>query len=418
MIILWIVADSMRCDYLEPDIIGMRLNSMAAIAADGVVFERAYAQSSFTTFSFGSFITGRYPWNIYTHDVFDGTDSWTDNAVPLFSEDIRTVFSVAEEAGFDCVSFTQPVLGHAYSYSSWGRDLRWNQKSGTPRVPYIEPVLEHLRNGHTKHDDLLLFIRCSDTHIPWIARDAMHIDGLEGTSWDSVTRFVSKLLQGEHVEMVKGYIRKGLVRFDSHFLRPLYEELKALDEYDDALIVVHADHGDLLWDRSDICKDEPVGHIPYVWECVVRVPLIIKFPKHLRMKGVRRALFELRDLFVVVSSVMTAYSRSDHKTTELDSALFWNWLFPKRKYAYGTSLGSLRYVTDGRIKLIYNVATQQTMLFDLSKDSCERNDLARSVPDTVQAMLSCLAAQIGFWPPPPVSKSRLGAVMRMLGYLE
>jgi arylsulfatase A-like enzyme len=60
---------------------------------------------------------------------------------------------------------------------------------------------------------------------------------------------------------------------DRNTVDPLMKTLRTHHRYDNSLIIVTADHGEELYDHQGY------GHGPSVWDAVVHVPLIVKFPK-------------------------------------------------------------------------------------------------------------------------------------------
>jgi arylsulfatase A-like enzyme len=74
------------------------------------------------------------------------------------------------------------------------------------------------------------------------------------------------------------------------FIEDLVTTLKAMDLYDNTMIIVTADHGEFLGER------DLVSHGLYPYEESVRVPLIVKFPKEYDMAGTHDRLVSTIDL--------------------------------------------------------------------------------------------------------------------------
>jgi arylsulfatase A-like enzyme len=84
-----------------------------------------------------------------------------------------------------------------------------------------------------------------------------------------------------------------LAHIDSR-IRELFEELKRRDIYDNALIVVSADHGEAFFEHGDL------GHHAFLYEENIRVPLLIKYP-HGEWGGTERAsIARLIDIGVTI----------------------------------------------------------------------------------------------------------------------
>ena len=413
------MADSMRKDYLAPKDISVDTPAIDKLMVDSLVFHKTYSQASFTTFSFGSFLTGRYPWDIYGASNSNVVkDAWCQTDLPAFPSSIRTIFSLATEANFDCASFTHPVLGKNYPYASWGLSASWKQYSGSALSPYAEPIINKIHEINSLGRNGLIFIRSSDTHIPWTARDLMFRDGLEGKAWECVTQFVTAQILSGQQNKVEEYIAKGIRRIDQELIKPILNCLLELGVYDESVVIMHSDHGDMLWDRLDIFENGgAVGHDIYPWQPVVHVPLMIKFPNILELVGRRMTLIELRDLYFVVSLLISAYANTRNDTYRkglFDDKI----IFPSRTHALGMTLGPFSYCTDGQMKLVYNNETNNFSLFDTERDPLEENDILSENPTTASILLKILKKKRGGWAPPPMEHPKMLSMLKLLGYKD
>lgn len=144
-----------------------------------------------------------------------------------------------------------------------------------PHWPYIAPAPYH---GMFKAADVPAAVRSNaerETAHPVLAAFRQHPESL-AFSRDEVRRTV-----------VPAYM--GLVRqLDDHVGR-LLREMEALGRGDDTLIVLTADHGDLLGDHW-------LGEKEMFYEASVRVPLIVVDPASARQPAVSNALVEAIDL--------------------------------------------------------------------------------------------------------------------------
>jgi arylsulfatase A-like enzyme len=80
-------------------------------------------------------------------------------------------------------------------------------------------------------------------------------------------------LEAADVEFLNLIYEATLRRFDERAIEPLLEGLRQRGVYDETLIVLTADHGEELYEHGGY------GHGHALWEEVVRVPLIVKFPR-------------------------------------------------------------------------------------------------------------------------------------------
>jgi hypothetical protein len=295
----------------------------------------------------------------------------------------------------------------------------WKQHSGAAVYPYAEPILKNIQELHKSCKDALILIRTSDTHIPWTARDKMTEDGLRDRSWSGVINFITKLVQSGEGDRVKRYIRQGLIRLDSELLNPVLALLIDLGIYDDCTILLHSDHGDLLWDRYASNNDTaPVGHNDYVWQSVINVPLIIKFPRGFELAGSCKELFELRDVYFILSWLITKYCYSRNNATKWEDLPDTSFLLLPRRYAIGSSISDLAYCTNGSMKLIYDKKTKQKKLFNIDKDYNEVVDLCYEQHIVAEELLNVLTNIISDWTLPCSIGPNMNAMLRLLGYIE
>ena len=127
-------------------------------------------------------------------------------------------------------------------------------------------------------EPLYLFLNFMDVHQPYPSPDDMSFGQKMDFRWD-----LTKLLAGlssletvskEHAETVRHYYEAQIPRLDGEIGR-VFDALRAKGWYDDALIVVTADHGEAFWENLD--APNYFGHNG-AYEPAVRIPLIIKPP--------------------------------------------------------------------------------------------------------------------------------------------
>ena len=180
----------------------------------------------------------------------------------------------------------------------------------------------------------------------------------------------------------------------SSFLR----RLEASGRWNDTLIIVTADHGELLGEHGLL------GHTEGLYEPILRVPLIIRHPE-MRATAGRR--------------VKTPVERVDLAPTLLEAAgrdarvlgLPGRSLLPflenpaaqREARAYASSKRNRakasdavideRALRDGRWKLIWSLAKGRWELYDLEKDPRETRDLSATRPDVVARLAFLMQAE-------------------------
>ena len=268
--VLWIVADCLRYDALsatgyhrattEPT--DRRLNS------DFVSFSDAATQSGFTLTVLSSLITGDYP---STHGVLRWNDLFTENAFTYRDATSQADFPPTEVIpGMNFISEEwnlRDAFGKIHSLSEEKSKRDCNQATADE---ICGTVLDRIE----KEDAYNLLLWFFDLHDPWLSETEFAGDNPKRDQYDTELRFLSNQL------------------------RRLFVELEDRGLYDDTLIILTGDHGDVFteqrrlpWSATGtiaeripglkkvIQGDGYLGHLGRpLFEEVVHVPLFIKLP--------------------------------------------------------------------------------------------------------------------------------------------
>jgi phage tail protein X len=276
--VLLIVIDTLRADHLgiyDPD----RPYSPAldAFAREAVVFDAAYAASPWTRSSIASIFTGRHPTEI---DVQTKKD--------LLVGEVLTLAEVFRENGFDTHGINtngnvNAIYGFDQGFDFYGPPPGSNPEpvDGEVLFPASEVTSALLERLGVQSADTPLFAYALyiDPHDPYYAYPELMsrpepAGQYDGAVWSEL-RALDALAASERTELDEDRIRylyESEVRYTDLWLGKLFEGLKELGLYDRYVIAVTSDHGEELWDHGQ----RPHGTSLY--EELVRVPLIIRFP--------------------------------------------------------------------------------------------------------------------------------------------
>ncbi len=146
-----------------------------------------------------------------------------------------------------------------------------------------------------------------------------------------------------------------------HQIGRIVDALRRRGYYDDAMVVYCSDHGELMGFHHMILKHN------YMYEPLVRVPLIVKRPGEVAVERHSDNLVSLIDLAPTIvaqagGSVPTAFTGR-----ALDSP-------NPRRYVFAESYDE-KMIRTSRYKLLYMREVDQRQLFDLQKDPMELNNL-------------------------------------------
>lgn len=433
------------------------------LAAEGVVFENAYATSSWTIPSMYSLITGLYP---REHLVeMGGTSDRGVVGQPALSPLAETLPERLSAAGYTtfgvCTNYhLHPKYGFAQGFDYFvGNDFL--------DLPFPEIAVDALAELVADRSPAFVWLHYFDPHSPYVANapwfDARNDSGFRdwnALSVDAISRLYRKVrglpadarpvpgdlvllnnraraLTFAHPRELLRAARLGgddLVRRYVRFLRAAYSsEVAAVDRSlrgafeelgvgDEDLVIVVADHGEEFLEHGGI------GHrsLRSLHEELVHVPLVVLLPGR-RIAGVKVAApVSLVDLLPTVLEVAgldpAAGGHSGRSLLPLVESRRGEAARPLYGELRETS-GELRYRIDYPWKYIRDFARDREHLYNLAQDPAEQHNLARTQPQRVERMRTGLREWMDRtgprWPeadPVPLSPVEIER-LRAMGYL-
>ena len=247
---------------------------LEALARDGVVFERAWSTASWTLPSHASLLTGQYPTAHGAH-MTPFTDSDSNGANPAhLREEAVTLAELLGARGYRTAAFAgagwlSPEFGLLQGYEV--RDAENNRT--LPAAAITNRALRWLEGLHAD-EPMHLLVNYFDPHWPYDPKPPYDRYAKSGKRVKLPS--LSELLNGvettpaQRTRMLDLY--DGEIEYMDHHIGRLLDGLRKSGRYEDAMIVVIADHGELFGEHGHI------GHGAWLWEELVRVPLIVKYP--------------------------------------------------------------------------------------------------------------------------------------------
>lgn len=346
------------------------------LAAQGVLFERAYSSAPWTLPSYASLFTALLPADHRAGVVTEREDRFgTDEKAPkktteLLRPDVPTMAERAREqgyatAGFYCNPYIGSGAGVDRGFDRWTR-YQHGAKAGTemaqawigahaakpwfvflhlidPHMPYAPPAPYDERFAGVKVEEL---------------RDwPPALPALRAGADDALKRLCSDLYDGE-------------VAYADAQLGRLLEALRASGELDNTIVVLHSDHGEEFWEHGG-CDH---GHALH--EELLRVPFAIVWPGRLAPRRVDERVRTL-DLFPTLSELLgwggahasaegrslAPWLKSDAAKAEradrdvTAEAILWGDLEQKARIA-----GRLKYVAAGAGGSVWEIAGGGSLL--------------------------------------------------------
>lgn len=408
--------------------------NLTRFAEDGVLYTQARSTAGWTLPGHASMLTGLYPsrhgarlaGNWLEGESIDGR---RNVAHPLKTE-VVTLAEALRDRGYQTGAF---VANFSYLYRDFGLAQGFQHYDDAPglllRVKppvlsvarWIDPAfaVKPFRTAREMNAQALawldqtskgrpsfVFLNYMEPHQPWVA-EAPHDEWVRDLpQGDQLARqnlytHEAKNFAPEEIEFIVGNYDGQVAAMDAA-LAELLDELKKRGRYENALIVVTADHGELLGDHGE------VGHMGrMLYEGLIKVPLVVKYPGKDGARG--RVDTPVQNLDVtptaleVAGATKPAGLQGEHLSAVSHPTVAEEEINPFLVKDYGEAYDrNMRVVFDGRYKLI-TTSRGDKQLYDLTVDPREQHDIASSQPDRVEAM----ALQLG-----AVTESRVAAAER------
>jgi arylsulfatase A-like enzyme len=186
----------------------------------------------------------------------------------------------------------------------------------------------------------------------------------------------------------------GQVAAMDEALGALLAALRARGRYENALVIVTSDHGEFLGEHAQL------GHSgQMLYEPVLHVPLVVKFPGATRPRGIASTPVQLVDLLPTVLAATGAPPAPGIQGEVLPHvthpSIAEEDINPHLASHYGEQYDrSIRVLYDGSYKLI-TTSRGARMLFDLARDPEEQTNLAARESERAAALAQKLEAIFG-----------------------
>jgi arylsulfatase A-like enzyme len=379
------------------------------LAESGVRFERVVAESSWTLPSHMTIFTGLHPGS---HGVVTGNDKLPPG-IPTLTEHLRA--RGYRTFGTTVGGWVEGRFGFSRGFETWD-DEKKRLKDAIPQsLAWID--------GMRSDEPYFLFLHTYDVHCPYDPpppfveqfRTRPPKDHLEVEKRCGNTYF-------NKLDLTQGQVRFLSDQYDAEIraadeqLRGFFDELDRRGAWRDTIVVLLSDHGEEFYEHGQI------GHERTLFIETLRVPLIVVAPG-LEPGTVSRSA-GLVDVFPTLAQMLELSPSGLHG----ESLLPWmrgasaDHPDPPRFSQLDRHV-ELASIVRGDGHLILDRAEDTALLFDLSADPGEQEDLASGRPDEADALRSKIASHLASLPSPaeveavehtPEQEERL----RALGYVD
>jgi len=382
--VILIVIDTLRADHLGAYGYARKTSPhIDALAAESLVYERAISPAPWTTPAVGALLTSLYP-----------TTLGIDNRQSSLAEEHLLLSEVLQRRGWA----TGAVVSHHFCSSRWNFDqgfdafdesnVQGHRAVTSPAV--TDRGLEFItaRQG----EPFFLWLHYFDPHVAYVEHEGQGFaDGgayqgpiVSGQDFKTLRAMQSSITPADLGELQRLYDSE--IAFTDRAVGRLLEGLKAGGLYDDAIVILTADHGEEFLERGSL------GHAKTVYQELIHVPLMIKLP------GV-----EPRRITEPVGLVDIYPTLLEFLEEPVPDGLAGRSLLPEALGAAGGRHpvfsetrrgGDLRAVIDGDAKLVVDRRSRRSEFYRLDSDPAERHDLAAREPEEVARLRSLMDAWI------------------------
>lgn len=345
--IILISVDTLRADHLPAyGYNRVATPALDALAADSVVFERAFAQAPLTLPSHASLMTGLLP----------PRNGVRENVGFRLHDKHQTLAEILGDNGYHTGAFISSMVlrqstGVAQGFQtyddSFGLGLTANERT-YPERPGGE-TLELAGNWLKDKTDkpYFLWIHLYEPHTPYAPPAPFNDPNLH--PYD------------------------GEIAHTDHMLGQFFNLLKEKGLYEDAVVVLLSDHGEGLGDHGE------VEHGLFTWRETIHVPLFIKTPGQSQAGRRVPQSVALTDLFPTLLEILQISSPKTDGQALLSGAR----LTDRPLYSEAMT-GELFYGWHASRSVVRNnlhyMEGHETMLYDLDQDFEETNNLYGTTP--------------------------------------
>jgi len=403
--VILISMDAVRADHLGCYGYGRDTTPVLdRLAEDSALFMNPISQAPYTLPSHMTMLTGLFP---TSHRVFGLSDT-LDPSLPTLADYLRG--QVAVTAAFTGGALMKASYGYAHGFDEFHDRFVSPEAADT-----ITPLANQVSSWLARNTDVsfFLFLHTYQAHDPYwppaeyaskfLDKDAVWLDC-------SLRRFIGSGHIHKYRPLSDVKKRNVIALYDAEInfldaalIQPLLDALKKRNLYDETMIIVTSDHGEEFFDHV------AWGHSNTLYNELLKVPLIVKFPKS-QYRG--RRLMPFVRLADITPTVMDVFGVK-HSPVKLDGESLTPLLEDKEKskrlclsympgHVLADPMPSKISLIRGRYKFILNdkfpprafsyfspppPPLPPLELYDLRTDPRERNNLANQEAQITRRML-------------------------------
>jgi arylsulfatase A-like enzyme len=339
--------------------------NLTELAKESVVYENHRSISSYTAQTVATMMTGQYASTLYRTGNFF-TNYFDSNQWITESMQEKAIVTMAVHAHlyFD----RAPGLKQGFDHYNMVPGLTWNSQTDESVTSHksIPEIIKLLSDEKNTKGQFFLWSHLMDPHDQYVKHEESPDFGK-----DNRGRYDSE------------------VWYTDMWLGKLFEFGKKQPWWDNTAIIISADHGEAFGEH-DMYK-----HAFEVWDCLTRVPLIVKTPGA-EPKVIKEGRTHI-DLAPTIMELMKLDPHEGFQGKSLVPEIYGEEEPASREplileLSEDTNNPARRAIIEGDYKLI-TFESWKKMLFNIKEDPGEEKDLAKDEPEKVKELEAKLKAE-------------------------
>lgn len=441
--ILLVLVDTLRADYLgsygfEGDV----SPALDRLAAESLRFANCFSQAPWTKPSVATLFTSLYPevHGLTNHEGLFWGPEQAEMKTGVMPEEAFTLAEALRERGYRTAGFmTNPMLAPTYGFDQGFETYQFYevQDLSNPVMDAAYNWLDALPAGQP----FFAYLHLMDVHGPYDA-PREDFDALR----DSPSLGSPYHLTEEEVDGISGYLKRipwaqteearellnwrahyaaGIRDFDRRF-SSFIERLRTSGRLDQTYLVLTSDHGDELFEH----RGWDHGHS--LFDHQLHVPLFIRRPHGEGARVVENvvSIIDIMPTLLSIAGIEPPASLQGRNLSRLFAASFTDSPDDNddNEVSHGTATSDrpgLHAVRTRRHKLIFDLDTGETRLFDVESDPGEQENLADQRTEIVRRLRDQLLTQVAESTAQGALEKRTAPVpdelveqLRTLGYVQ
>ena len=406
--VLLITLDTTRRDHLS--CYGYEKKTTAAIdalAREAVKYERAISPSSWTLPAHASIFTGMLPTHHRAHFSFDDDIDPEKIEGPMFYSlhpDLPTLAEDMKGLGYRTGGIIAGLLLNTHFGFSRGFDYyedrlpvekRFERNAEEVSTLAISWLNEH--KAIAVDEPFFLFLNYFDAHSPYQPPEPWGNPDLGPEQYDLNGGLYEEVLRGER-DLTDDERELLLTQYDSELkymdneIGRLFEEMKRFGLYDSTMIIVTSDHGESFGEHRLL------EHGRALYEELIRVPLIVKYPSYEKKSGVVARPVSILGIGSTILQYVESTARKQAAAPALEERGHQLVAEIYRDISWIVAFGERfdrdrKAIYDGDYKWIWD-SREEHELYDVAKDPAEENNLWGKLPDRERRLKAGLAPLI------------------------